>query len=103
MWGDGRARRRGYIERASVSRRGGSRAQGRIDEIRKARGLVDPRYLERWKAQQVDRSLGDAGVAAPTAVDAGLDVAAEDQQRNRRPERVQLTVSSRGCGSARFR
>jgi len=53
-----------------------------IDQVREARSVVDSGHAERREPEQVDRGLGNAGMAAPTAIDAGLDVASEDEQRD---------------------
>ena len=93
LWG-GRGWRRGRVgsgwrgrrwrerERAAVGRRRGSRRLSRVDQVSEAGCLVNAGHAERGQPEQVDRGLGNAGVTTPAAVDARLDVAPEDQQRD---------------------
>ena len=83
--GDGRrVGRRGLGDRGAVRWRQWVAGRG-VDQVGEAGGVVQARHAQRRETEQVEQGLADRYVGVPAGVDAGLDRAAEHEQRNARP------------------
>jgi hypothetical protein len=77
-----RIRRRRDLDRAATYGRLGIGVHRGIDQVGQAGVAVDAGNAECGEPEELDRGLGDAGVAAPPAVDARLHAPAEHEQRD---------------------